>query len=66
MGKLPKLMVETPEFLVRYVLFSGDNLVVVEGQIVYSYDDFVTLCSQEAHKDKEYLKIEIFPVMEGG
>ena len=59
-------MLETPELLVRYALFSEDNLVAVEGQIVYSYDDFVTLCSQEAHRDKEYLKIEIFPVMEGG
>ena len=67
MLKLPKLIVETPDFdLVRYFFSRGDNLVIIEGQVVSSYDDFVKLCSQEPYKDKDFLKVSLFPVADGG
>ena len=67
MPKLPKLMVETPDFdLIWYIFSRGDNLVIVERQAINSYDDFVQLCSEEPYKDKEFLRIQLLPVIDGG
>ena len=45
---------------------AGHPLVVVEGQPVYSYKEFVQLSTQDIYKDKEFLKVELRWVVLGG
>ena len=67
MPRVPRIMVEISDLeLTRYIFFREDNIVVVEGQVVNSYDDLVALCSREPYRDKEYLKMQLLPVVEGG
>lgn len=41
-------------------------MVVVEGRIVYSFEELVELASQEPYRSKEYLEIEgILPIAGG-
>ena len=78
MYKLPKLKVKRPvghpseeirEFEQgRYFLFSyGDGVfVVVEGQVINSYEELIQLAAQDCYKDKEFLEVIIVPEISGG
>ena len=41
-------------------------MIVVEGQLVNSFDDLVELAKQERHRGKEFLEVEIQPLLAGG
>ena len=63
----PKLLVEISSIeQTRYIFFRGDNIVIVEGQVIDTFDDLVALCSQSPYKDREYLKMQLLPVVSGG
>lgn len=67
MPKLPKLILETPDFdLINHIFSRGNNLVAVDGKVVNSYDEFVRLCSEETYRGKEFLRISLFPIADGG
>ena len=77
MPKLPKLKVrrtwnpveETHDLeQARHLLFSRgtDMLVIVEGQMVNSYEELVQLATQDAYKDKESLEVVMTPLWPAG
>jgi hypothetical protein len=78
MSKLPKLKVKRPFGYPReeireleqaqYFLFSSGSgaLVVVEGQVVNSYEELVQLAAQERYKDREFLEVVMAIQMGGG
>jgi hypothetical protein len=41
-------------------------LVVVEGQHVRSFEELLDLAGQERFKDREFLEVEIHPLLAGG
>jgi len=38
-------------------------LVIVEGQLIHSYEELVQLATQDCYKDREVLSVMLFPVM---
>ncbi len=67
MPRLPKLIVEAVDLdVIRHVFSRGDVLVIVEGQVVDSYDDFIKLYSEEPYTDREFIRIELVHVVTGG
>ncbi len=77
MPKLPKLKVrrtwnpveETHDLeQARNLLFNRgtDMLVIVEGQMVNSYEELVQLAAQDAYKDKESLEVVMTPLWPAG
>jgi len=78
MSRLPKLKLKKPfgypfeenrEFeQAQYFLFSyGDSAtVMVEGQVINSYEELVQLAAQDCYKDKESLEVLLLPAVVGG
>ena len=78
MSKLPKIKVVQPfrypsEEIhdleqAKYFLFSyGPSVfIVVEGQVINSYDELVLLAAQDCHKDKEFLEVFVETIISGG
>lgn len=46
--------------------FAIDDLVMVEGQEIYSYDELVEMASKEPFKNQEFLDVRIMPFIAGG
>ena len=78
MPKLPKLKIIST---LRYneeicdleqakdILFRPSGIlthVVIEGQLIQSYENLVQLASQDQYKDKEFLEVRELPIMPGG
>jgi hypothetical protein len=77
MKRLPKLRVEglgwdtTNEMCdfdqARYFPYeSRDLVIVVEGEVVRSYEDVEALAEHNKHKQKEVLSVKFLPVIAGG
>ena len=78
MTKLPKLKIKLPFQGVvddicdleeaRYRLdYRHDYfLIVVEGQLVHSYEDLVRLVQQERFRDRDFLEVWLQPIIVGG
>jgi hypothetical protein len=49
-----------------YFLFNYDVIVVVEGEVIRSYDDLVKFASQDRFKDREYLEVQMETIVAGG
>ena len=41
-------------------------LIVVEGKAISSYHDLMELAKQDRFKDKEFLEVEVQPLLAGG
>ena len=77
MSKLPKLKIkllfgypsedicELEQAKYRFT-YGQEGLVVVEGQVVNSYEELVQLASRDDYKDKEFLEVELLPALIGG
>jgi hypothetical protein len=46
--------------------FGKGYIVVIEGHLVNSYDEFINLCEIGKFKNKEYLDVLILPLIFGG
>jgi len=46
--------------------FGVYDVIVVEGQEVYSYQELLDLAKKEPYKDQEFLDVRIVPVIAGG
>ena len=77
MKKTPKLKVEglgwdeTKEMCdfdqARYFPYESlDLVIVVEGEVVRSYEEFAALAEREDHRDKVFLDVKFLPVIAGG
>ena len=78
MPKLPKLKIKRPcgypaeEIRVfeqaKYFLFNyGSNtLIVVEGQVINSYQELIQLATQDRYKSNEFLEVILASVIGGG
>ncbi len=77
MSKLPKLKVQSllgnddrPEVCDleqaknRFDYDSG--IIVVEGQVVSSYDELVRLAANDKYKGQEFLEVVLMPFIAGG
>ncbi len=50
----------------RHFPFRHGVIIMVEGEVVRSYDDIVQLLKQERYKDREFLEVMFLPVLGGG
>ena len=52
----------------RHLLFDrgADMLVIVEGQMVSSYEELIQLVEQDNYKDKEALEVVMTPLWPAG
>ncbi len=76
MAKLPKLKVINPYWDVpeeirdfeqgKYFPFCEHICIVVEGQVIWSYDDLNQLAAEDRHKDKEFLEVRFVEIVSGG
>jgi len=74
MSNLPKLKVnklpsgeEIRDFEQgKYLPFCDYVLVLVEGEIINSYEELVQLAAQDCYKDKEFLEVTLMPLVMGG
>ncbi len=74
MANLPKLKVHTwngeekiqdIEIWEKFP-FGEYDLIVVEGQEVYSYAELREIAKQEPYKNQEYLDLRVLPLIAGG
>ena len=77
MSKLPRLKILNPYWDVaeetrdfeqgKYLPFSATAIsIVVEGQVIISYEDLVQLAADDYHKDKEFLEVRFLDLTIGG
>ena len=73
MSNLPKLKVksisgeEIRDFEQgKYLPFCDYVLILVEGKVINSYEEFVQLVAQDRYKDKEFLEVTLMPLVMGG
>lgn len=70
MYQLPRLVVEIRQFeQIRHLdkaFFWGDNLLLVEGQLVRSYEELVQLATKDRYQDKGFLEAKLEPLIGGG
>ena len=76
MTKLPKLKVnglgwnvskEICDFeQAKYFPFGQDVVIVVEGQVIRSYEELGQLVDQDRNKDKAFLQVMFLPIIVGG
>ena len=76
MAALPKLKIKlSPQYpaedafdleQAKSRLNFSSGMVVVEGRIIYSYDELLKLASQEAYRNREYLEVEGVATIAGG
>ena len=76
MSKLPKLKLIMPHRQqaeeirdfeeAEKFLSNWGMLVVVEGQVINSYQELIKLANQDSYKNKEFLEVTVIPFIEGG
>jgi hypothetical protein len=78
MNTLPKLKIKLPsqneaqdicsleQAKYRFNWGHEPFLIVVEGQLVNSFDDLMELTKQDRFKGREFLEVEIQPLLAGG
>jgi len=74
--KLPKLKIIQPYWDVpeeirdfkegKYLPFCGHLYIVVEGEVISSYDELVQLAAEDRYKDKEFLEVRLLEITSGG
>ena len=52
---------QAPDFL-----FNFDVLVVVEGTVVRSYEELISLASEEVHRGRPFLEVRMETIIGGG
>ena len=50
----------------KFFPYARDLVIVVEGEVINSYEDLVELASQAPHRDKAILEVVILPTIVGG
>ncbi len=78
MSKLPRLKVQSPfgsenegdicdlEQAKNRFDYGPETVVLVDGQVVNSYEELVQIAAQERYKDKEFLEVVLLPLIAGG
>jgi len=78
MSKLPKLKVQSPfgsgnegdicnlEQARHRFDYGSESVVLVDGQVVNSYEELTQVVTQERYKDKEFLEVVLLPLIAGG
>ena len=76
MTKLPKLKIkglgwDTSEEIrdfdqAKHLPFGHDVTIVVEDQVVKSYEELVQLVASHHYEDKEFLEVTFLPIIAGG
>lgn len=75
MAKLPKLRVQgsdckefagTHDFEKARDFPFGQCILVVEEQVIGSYEDLVRLAEQPEYKEREFLNVEFLDIIAGG
>ena len=76
MSRLPKLRIRFPsgspgEYICEleqakdYLNFN-EGVFLVEGQGIQSYDELVSIATQDKYKNKEFLEVELLHIIGGG
>ena len=50
----------------RYFPFSSELIIVVEDEVIRSYDDLARLLAEGRFKGKEFLEVMFLPIIVGG
>ena len=59
-------LAQAREYLEFLWSYGSAVIVTVEGQMLGSYEKLVELANRDCYKDKEFLKVEVWPVVGGG
>ncbi len=46
--------------------FIPETLVSVEGQLIHSYEELVSIATQDCNKNRQFIEIELIPLIGGG
>ncbi len=65
-GESEKTQLCSLDQLKEHFASESDIMVVVEGQIINSYDELNQLLAKGQFKNKELLEVVLLPVLEGG
>ena len=78
MPKLPRLRIKPPSANLAEDIFEFEQaryrfkwghepfLILVEGNPVASYEDLMELVQQDCFREKEFLEVELQPLLAGG
>jgi PDZ domain-containing secreted protein len=50
----------------KYLLDFGNQIIVLDGQDVRSYDELVKIVLQEKYRDQEFIEVVQIPAIAGG
>jgi hypothetical protein len=50
----------------EYLLNFANQIIVIDGQNIRSYDELVKIASQERYKDQEFIEVVQIPAITGG
>jgi hypothetical protein len=50
----------------KYLFNVANQLIVIDGQLVRSYDELVKIAAQEKYKDQELIEVIQIPAISGG
>ena len=78
MSKLPRLKVQSPfasgneadicdlEEAKHYFDYGSEAVILVDGQVVNSYEELIQIAAGENYKDKEFIEVVRLPLIAGG
>ena len=75
MSRLPKIKIKLPGYSIEEVceleeakdrLNFGGGIIMVEGQMVHTYDELVIIVTQDSCKDKEFIEVKLVLPFSGG
>lgn len=46
--------------------FAYETVILVEGQVINSYEELIELARQDKYKDREFLEVTLLPFIAGG
>ncbi len=50
----------------QHLAYGPGTAVLVEGHLIHSHEALVELVTSEQFRDREFLEVMLFPVIEGG
>jgi hypothetical protein len=50
----------------KYLLNFANQIIVIDGKNIHSYDELAAIASQERYRDLEYIEVVQIPAITGG
>jgi hypothetical protein len=76
LSRLPKIKIKLPygdptEYVyeleqIKNLLNFSEGVFLAEGHSIQSYDDLISIASQDKYRDREFLEVELLKPIDGG